>query len=104
MREIAVIIGCLGDCRGVTLADIVRKKAEKEDDPEHDPLKTIPASPEKPSPIKKIVVGSVAAVAVIVIIVGGVFVVRAKKEAQQESAAIAMCEKRAANIPKRTKS
>lgn len=74
-------------------SDITDLEKLAEDDPEHDPLKTIPASPEKPSPIKKIVVGSVAAVAVIVIIVGGVFVVRAKKEAQQESAAIAMCEK-----------
>ena len=74
-------------------SDITDLEKLAEDDPEHDPLKTIPASPEKPSPIKKIVVGSVAAVAVIVIIVGGVFVVRAKKEAQQESVAIAMCEK-----------
>ncbi len=85
-------------------SDITDLEKLAEDDPEHDPLKTIPASPEKPSPIKKIVVGSVAAVAVIVIIVGGVFVVRAKKKRSRRALQSQCAKKRAANIPKRTKS
>lgn len=80
MCEIVVIIGCLGDCRGVIFVDIVCKKVEKEDDLEYDLLKIILVLLEKLLFIKKIVVGLVVVVVVIVIIVGGVFVVCVKKE------------------------
>lgn len=76
-----------------------------EDDPEHDPLKTVPVPPKKPLPIKKIALGVIIAVVVIALVVAGVFVVRSKNEdkSQGKRDAIAMCEKAQSKYTKASK-
>ena len=76
-----------------------------EDDPEHDPLKTVPVPPKKPLPIKKIALGVIIAVVVIALVVVGVFVVRSKNEdkSQGKRDAIAMCEKAQSKYTKASK-
>ena len=76
-----------------------------EDDPEHDPLKTVPVPPKKPLTIKKIALGVIIAVVVIALVVAGVFVVRSKNEdkSQGKRDAIAMCEKAQSKYTKASK-
>ena len=74
-----------------------------EDDPEHDPLKTVPVPPKKPLPTKKIVLAVIVAVVVIALIVAGVLATRSKDKAQSKRDAIALCEKAQSKYSKASK-
>ena len=63
------------------------------EDPEHDPLKTIPAAPKEPSADKRKIIAIVAAIAAVAVAVAGVIVVRNRINSKEQSAAVAVCEK-----------
>ena len=63
------------------------------EDPEHDPLKTIPVAPKEPSADKWKIIAIVAAIAAVAIAVAGVIVVRNRINSKEQRAAVAVCEK-----------
>ena len=63
------------------------------EDPEHDPLKTIPAAPKEPSADKRKIIAIVAAIAAVAVAVAGVIVVRNRINSKEQRAAVAVCEK-----------
>ena len=63
------------------------------EDPEHDPLKTIPAAPKEPSADKRKIIAIVAAIAAVAVAVAGVIVVRNRINSKEQHAAVAVCEK-----------
>lgn len=63
------------------------------EDPEHDPLKTIPAAPKGPSADKRKIIAIVAAIAAVAVAVAGVIVVRNRINSKEQRAAVAVCEK-----------
>lgn len=63
------------------------------EDPEHDPLKTIPVAPKEPSADKRKIIAIVAAIAAVAVAVAGVIVVRNRINSKEQRAAVAVCEK-----------
>ena len=63
------------------------------EDPEHDPLKTIPAAPKEPSADKRKIIAIVAAIAAVAVAIAGVIVVRNRINSKEQRAAVAVCEK-----------
>ena len=63
------------------------------EDPEHDPLKTIPAASKEPSADKRKIIAIVAAIAAVAVAVAGVIVVRNRINSKEQRAAVAVCEK-----------
>jgi len=76
------------DTSGIT--DLEELAAE---DPEHDPLKTIPAAPKEPSADKRKIIAIVAAIAAMAVAIAGVIVVRNHINSKEQRAAVAVCEK-----------
>lgn len=63
------------------------------EDPEHDPLKTIPVAPKEPSADKRKIIAIIAAIAAVAVAVAGVIVVRNRINSKEQRAAVAVCEK-----------
>ena len=63
------------------------------EDPEHDPLKTIPVAPKEPSADKRKIIAIVAAIAAVAVAIAGVIVVRNRINSKEQRAAVAVCEK-----------
>ena len=63
------------------------------EDPEHDPLKTIPVAPKEPSADKRKIIAIIAAIAAMAVAVAGVIVVRNRINSKEQRAAVAVCEK-----------
>ena len=63
------------------------------EDPEHDPLKTIPAAPKEPSADKRKIIAIVAAIAAVAVAIAGVIVVRNRINSKEQRAAVVVCEK-----------
>ena len=63
------------------------------EDPEHDPLKTIPVVPKEPSADKRKIIAIVAAIAAVAVAIAGVIVVRNRINSKEQRAAVAVCEK-----------
>lgn len=63
------------------------------EDPEHDPLKTIPVAPKEPSADKRKIIAIVAAVAAVAVAIAGVIVVRNRINSKEQRAAVVVCEK-----------
>ena len=59
------------------------------EDPEHDPLKTIPVAPKD----KRKIIAIVAAIAAVAVAIAGVIVVRNRINSKEQRAAVAVCEK-----------
>ncbi len=76
------------DTSGIT--DLEELAAE---DPEHDPLKTIPAAPKEPSADKRKIIAIVAAIAAVAVAIAGVIVVRNRINSKEQRAAVVVCEK-----------
>ena len=76
------------DTSGIT--DLEELAAE---DPEHDPLKTIPAASKEPSADKRKIIAIVAAIAAVAVAIAGVIVVRNRINSKEQRAAVVVCEK-----------
>ena len=63
------------------------------EDPEHDPLKTIPVAPKEPSADKRKIIAIVAAIAAVAVAIAGVIVVRNRINSKEQRAAVVVCEK-----------
>lgn len=63
------------------------------EDPEHDPLKTIPVAPKEPSADKWKIIAIVAAIAAVAVAIAGVIVVRNRINSKEQRAAVVVCEK-----------
>ena len=63
------------------------------EDPEHDPLKTIPVAPKEPSADKRKIIAIVAAIAAAAVAIAGVIVVRNRINSKEQRAAVVVCEK-----------
>ena len=63
------------------------------EDPEHDPLKTIPVAPKEPSADKRKIIAIIAAIAAMAVAIAGVIVVRNRINSKEQRAAVAVCEK-----------
>ena len=63
------------------------------EDPEHDPLKTIPAASKEPSADKRKIIAIVAAIAAVAVAIAGVIVVRNRINSKEQRAAVVVCEK-----------
>ena len=63
------------------------------EDPEHDPLKTIPVAPKEPSADKRKIIAIIAAIAAVAVAIAGVIVVRNRINSKEQRAAVAVCEK-----------
>ena len=63
------------------------------EDPEHDPLKTIPVAPKEPFADKRKIIAIVAAIAAVAVAIAGVIVVRNRINSKEQRAAVVVCEK-----------
>ena len=63
------------------------------EDPEHDPLKTIPVAPKEPSADKRKIIAIIAAIAAVAVAIAGVIVVRNRINSKEQRAAVVVCEK-----------
>ena len=63
------------------------------EDPEHDPLKTIPVAPKEPSADKRKIIAIVAAITAVAVAIAGVIVVRNRINSKEQRAAVVVCEK-----------
>ena len=63
------------------------------EDPEHDPLKTIPVASKEPSADKRKIIAIVAAIAAVAVAIAGVIVVRNRINSKEQRAAVVVCEK-----------
>ena len=63
------------------------------EDPEHDPLKTIPVAPKEPSADKRKIIAIIAAIAAVAVAIAGVIVVRNHINSKEQRATVAVCEK-----------
>ena len=63
------------------------------EDPEHDPLKTIPVAPKEPFADKRKIIAIIATIAAVAVAIAGVIVVRNRINSKEQRAAVAVCEK-----------